>query len=776
MAETWDSIPEELKWTNQWCLAGPDRKGGFKAPYQINGHRADTTKPETWADFDSVCDAALNRGWGIGFILSENDPYSVIDLDVKDVENAPDKPEKWTKPEDFERYSSIVRNVGSFTEVSSSGKGAHIWVRGNIGKGRRRDGVEIYSQERFMVCTGRVWHDIAIEDRQTILAAMASQMGMADEDEELSVWVNAEETKSDDALCAQLAAQENGAKFMQLCTGDWQSMGYESQSEADLSLMSMFAFVSDNDTQCIRLFRKFPLGFREKATRNDKYLTRWCLEPIRRRITAERAAMAHGAAMAAAMMQGADGLISAINAGELNLIAPPIVQETYVPPEEVDTSTIPWPPGRAGHLCHALYINAPRPVPEVSIVSVLGLLAGISGRNYQFGRSGLNGYFVLIGKSAIGKEALHSGISQVVHDMQGVNPNITGFVDFTGYSSGQALIKAVSEKNAFVNVSGEWGRRLKRLALEDGKDGPMQSLRTAMTDLYQKSSANTIVGGLGYSDKEKNVASVKGVAYSMIGESTPTTYNESLTETMMEDGFLSRFVAISYNGERPALNTQPHTPIPKWLLDSLGYMVHTAMGDAFVEVAIMPDAKQVLDEFNIECDDHIRENPDDDGWRQMWNRAHLKVSRIAATLAVFETPQNPIIDLHQVEWSLLVIRRDVANMHRQMDGGDIGVGDLPRERKLIKCCEDYRNMKKIPASYNVSPLMHKAGVVTRSYLHIRVQKVGAFVQHKMGFNRALEETIKALCDNGHLKEVLPAKSMSEFNFGGKCYYILAPRK
>ncbi|MFX8539116.1 hypothetical protein ABTL98_18685, partial [Acinetobacter baumannii] len=77
-------------------------------------------------------------------MLSAEDPFTCIDLDIK-----ADTPQ-----EQCDRASSIIKTLNSYTEYSQSGKGFHIWVYGNIGKGLRRDNVEIYSQERFIICTG----------------------------------------------------------------------------------------------------------------------------------------------------------------------------------------------------------------------------------------------------------------------------------------------------------------------------------------------------------------------------------------------------------------------------------------------------------------------------------------------------------------------------------------------------------------------------------------------------------------------------------------------
>src|SRR3546814_14385437 len=83
--------------------------------------------------------------------------------------------------------------------------------------------------------------------------------------------------------------------------------------------------------------------------------------------------------------------------------------------------------------------------------------------------SGLNFYIFLVARSAIGKEALHTGIANVVNACLSQSPIFGNFVDFTEYASGPALIKACAHNNSFVNVSGEWGRRMKRIANEEDR-------------------------------------------------------------------------------------------------------------------------------------------------------------------------------------------------------------------------------------------------------------------------------------------------------------------
>lgn len=824
-ASAWVRLPEELKQLPQWVVAGAS-----KAPLSVDAHgklfNTSVLKPGEWLTFETAFKVAYENqslethhsqngkavtqtGLDIGFILNDADPFTCIDLDVKDAVTNPDEPHLWVTPDDYDKYTEIYKTFGSYTERSRSGKGLHIWIRGDIGSGFRRDGVEVYSKERFIICTGDVFDPVfhgTIRDGQSILNNMISRMRPIPKDFNL-VEVLAEE--ADWSILLRASEASNSDKFTALRQGKWRELGMPSQSEADLALMSMLAFYSESNAQCRALFRDSALGKRKKAAKDDRYLN-LTLTTIRQRQQREQSANLHAIKTAAdtfmeeeekrkkkaseevARLQGVPATQSEHSSRTAHALhvtgqgdpasvpPPPEVTMAGMSPVSLEVRTagesgLPWPPGFLGKIAEFIYQSAPRPVKEVAIVAALGLVAGITGKAWHIPQSGLNLYVILIARSAIGKEAMHSGISTIISACARDNPMFHRFVDFTEYASGPALIKACVANPSFVNVSGEWGRKLKRLAQEDGRDGPLQTLRTQMTNLYQKSGPQSIVGGIGYSSTDNNVASVAGVSYSMIGETTPGTFYEALTESMMEDGFLSRFLVVEYDGQRPPSNEHPVKTPDDWLKSALNNMATQAdlmiAKDHSEPVNRTEEAALVLKEFELECDKEINTARDDESKRQMWNRAALKVLRLSALLAVADNWLTPCITVEYVRWAQDLVRRDIAIMRKRLEGGDVGSGDSSRERKLVSVMRDYLS-KPISPGYKIPDTMRQNSIVPRSFLQTRITRAAAFYNHKLGPNKALIDTVGAMIANGYLMEVQQDKVIEAYNYHGKSYRIL----
>jgi hypothetical protein len=303
----------------------------------------------------------------------------------------------------------------------------------------------------------------------------------------------------------------------------------------------------------------------------------------------------------------------------------------------------------------------------------------------------------------------------------------------------------------------------------------MQQLRTVMTHLYQKSGAASVAGGIGYSNREQNVNSVNAVAYSMIGETTPGTFYDALTQTMMEDGFLSRFNIVEYHGERPAENKNQLLQVPQQITDVLSHIASHAASIQHspnsVQIQLSQEAQQMLDAFNEVCDNNIREAGGDESIRQIWNRAHLKAVRVGGVLAASDNHITPVMTAEHTKWAISLIESDAKSMLEKVQGGDIGIDDTSRFKKLQTILADYIK-GKIPASYGLDPRMVADGIVPRSFLQRRTAQVRCFQNYRLGAALALDHTLKTALDSGYVMEVSKDKAVELFGYHGRCFRVL----
>lgn len=244
-----ENIPHELRTLPQWV-----RRDANKRPLNPRtGALASPTNPNDWGTWPEA--AASSFGVGVGFVFTDNDPYTGIDLDVAEGE-AP-----------TEEQQAIYNEFDSYAERSPSGHGLHIIVKGKVPAGRRQKGIEVYSSGRYFTMTGDTERPGPINDHsaklQTLWARMGSKAPQAAQDAP-----DAAQTASDGAIVDQARNAANGAKFATLYAGNWQGE-YPSQSEADQALINIIAFYTKNREQVTRIFRASALGQRDKAKRDD---------------------------------------------------------------------------------------------------------------------------------------------------------------------------------------------------------------------------------------------------------------------------------------------------------------------------------------------------------------------------------------------------------------------------------------------------------------------------------------------------------------------------
>jgi putative DNA primase/helicase len=140
---------------------------------------------------------------------------------------------------------SSVKRLDSYTEISPSGTGLHVYVLGALPPGRRkRLRIEMYDSERYFCVTGShlPGTPTTIEERSDVLAALhAETFGPPIPPAYPTPSPLARQvTRSDAALLMRIRFSRNGKRFARLWRGD--ITGYASHSEADLALCGALAY------------------------------------------------------------------------------------------------------------------------------------------------------------------------------------------------------------------------------------------------------------------------------------------------------------------------------------------------------------------------------------------------------------------------------------------------------------------------------------------------------------------------------------------------------
>ncbi len=790
MLENFYNIPLEMRQYKQFVVWRLEKREGAKptkVPYapRPGGVKAAVDKPSTWGTFEEAvqapftclepcepeADIGLTGFSGIGFVFTENDPFVGIDLD-----------DTHGDIEAYQRQVKIFTEFNSYSELSPSGNGLHIIVKGTLPHGRRRASIEVYSKERYFTMTGNVHHAAPIEERQELLQLLFDQMGGPANT--YTYGEDKQQTESDDEVIARAMNAVNGEKFKRLFTGDFHSL-YPSQSEADFALTDIIAFYTQNRAQIARIFRMSALGQRDKAQRDD-YVAYMVNKSFDRQLPPVDI---EGLKVQFEQMQASQSATAGSEPGSTSTAAAPgdiagNASHATTAPSHTGGGTVNiFPPGLLGEVAQFLLDAAPRPVPDIALAGAIGLLSGVCGRAFNVSGVGLNQYILMLAPTGTGKDAISSGISKLMSAVQTSTPAAADFRGPGELVSSAGLIKWLDKKPAVVSILGEVGLLMQQMASPTA-NAHLKGLERILLQVYSKSGHGNILDPMAYSDKEKNTSAIVSPSFTLIGESVPERFYEILDDTMIASGLLPRFMVFEYKGQRVYLkegteHIQPPFALVQKVADLCAQALTQSHNQQVLNIPFDEAAKEQFREFERWTTDKINETRSEN-IKHLWNRAHLKAMKLAAICAVGINPHNPVITINETMWATDLIVHQTNRLIVKFETGNVGQSSGSESRQL-------RDLVGIIASYMNEPFnryskyggkedMHRAGVITEAHISRRAMGLASFRHDKQGATSAIKRALKMLLEADELREVPKAQMQATYGTGPRSFVVANPAR
>jgi hypothetical protein len=263
-----------------WRYAERDGKK-TKIPLDRFGKLASSTASHSWCHLDEARRAFEGGvGNGVGFVFTHAAEITGIDLDhCRDASTG--EIDAWAR--------AYLARINSYSEISPSGEGVHILVKGSLPSGvdgkrknftgdgyRPKAGIEMYCSGRYFTMTGTRLADYppGIETRQNELTAVFEEIFGKVEPAQTKTQEKAQDgpsrqdrtneqkkrsTLSDEAVIARMLGGINADEIEKLLRGDTSAYAGD-ESRADQALCNHLAFWTAKDRQQMdSIFRKSKL-------------------------------------------------------------------------------------------------------------------------------------------------------------------------------------------------------------------------------------------------------------------------------------------------------------------------------------------------------------------------------------------------------------------------------------------------------------------------------------------------------------------------------------
>jgi len=273
------NIPEEMIKQDHfivWRLEDIGKPKKAKIPYNPENHwKCAVTKKENFTSFHKAKEVFKKSdknysGVGIG-LFAAGEPSDLCVVDFDEVLN--DSGELLPQ---FEEIQEWIEDFNTYTEISQSGTGLHLFFFGNPPGATTRKAlsdfpVEIYCKGRFIAITGNIWHgyDKMRNCQETLNNFYFRCFGVENPkiDNSRRELVLSYQNGTDEKILEIIGKSKSAAKFNSLFSGN----GGDDNSANDQAFANMIAFYTQEPEQIERIMRKSGL-VRDKWDLHKTYL------------------------------------------------------------------------------------------------------------------------------------------------------------------------------------------------------------------------------------------------------------------------------------------------------------------------------------------------------------------------------------------------------------------------------------------------------------------------------------------------------------------------
>lgn len=355
------------------------------------------------------------------------------------------------------------------------------------------------------------------------------------------------------------------------------------------------------------------------------------------------------------------------------------------------------PPGLVGEV--AQYINSQSRYPRenLAVISAIVAIGNIGGLYYRIRDSKLtsNLFAFCVAGSATGKEAILQATNDI-HIEAGLAAAIHGSI-----KSEQEIMRNLIRHQAAFYIIDELGIFMRKLNMSHKSGGAsyLQGVIGTLMAAYSKGNGNMLLSGDvkeeikadlnreyaslnkraddGQQGLEARMEAIvvtlnnidnglKNPFLSMIGFSTPSTFNECVSFEQVTSGFIGRSLIINEPDTNPKRKKGFIAPdMPQSLIDKIQSLVVTGdydssnkriqAGSQYKYITTTPEAQQALEDaadwFEDEADKHTERT----GFEAVVRRGYEMVEKISFILSIGSTERG----LEDVEWANEYVRRDI---------------------------------------------------------------------------------------------------------------------